>query len=113
MEKERKSLPKSIVIEVRISIYGHITYIENKFEGHYNEVKDKFQAIEDEANKSDQYNQDLEKTKADAKVTQDKLNLLTEKSDTFQKLMKQTNTFFSQIKTEMEKVIFRRMFTYV
>jgi SMC interacting uncharacterized protein involved in chromosome segregation len=78
--------------------------VDTKFEGHYVEIQDKFKAIEDEANKIDEYTAEHEKAKEGYQATEEKLKKLTEKSEVFQGLMSQANGFFTKIKTEMQKV---------
>jgi len=75
-----------------------------KFEDHFKEIQEKFGSIEAEANKIDEYTAELEKVKEETQGTTDKLKNLTEKSDIFQTMMTQTNTFFGKTKSDMEKV---------
>lgn len=77
---------------------------DKKFEDHYQEIQEKFKAISDEADKLDEYTAEYEKTKGETDQVTGKLTNLTEKSEAFQNLMAQTNSFFGKIKTEMDKV---------
>jgi len=75
-----------------------------KFEDHFKEIQEKFGSIESEANKIEEYTAELEKVKGDTQGVTDKLKTLTEKSDIFQTLMTETNTFFGKTKSDMEKI---------
>lgn len=78
--------------------------IESQMSSHYTDVESRFKTIEDEANKGDEYNKELEEARQGEIKIQEKLNLLTEKSETFQTVMTNANEFFAMVKKEMDKV---------
>lgn len=77
---------------------------ESQMTSHYSDVESRFKTIEDEANKEDEYSKELDEAKLAEQKIQEKLNLLTEKSDTFQTVMTNANEFFAVVKKEMDKM---------
>ena len=104
MKAEKRSSVKSSQIEVFLLQVKLVTFKGQKFEDHFKEIQEKFGSIESEANKIEEYTAELEKVKGDTQGVTDKLKTLTEKSDIFQTLMTETNTFFGKTKSDMEKV---------